>query len=103
MDACSRMGESTDAIVMDDSPTDEREIQEVCQRWVFVIVWFLVLPSFPFGQWEYCSLQLWTIEPSLNRFFLLLFVSLRNYSCSSISCSVIAFCQLPGQVSVVIL
>ncbi|TKS86622.1 Protein dispatched -like protein 2 [Collichthys lucidus] len=31
MDACSIIGESTDAIVMDDSPTDEREIQEACQ------------------------------------------------------------------------
>lgn len=71
MDACSRMGESTDAIVMDDSPTDEREIQEICQRWVFVIVWFLVLTSFSCGIWEYCSLQLWTTEPSLNGFFLL--------------------------------
>lgn len=36
MDACSIIGESTDAIVMDDSPTDEREIQEACQRWVVV-------------------------------------------------------------------
>ncbi|XP_035465860.2 protein dispatched homolog 2 [Scophthalmus maximus] len=31
MDACSTIGESTDAIVMDDSPTDERDIQEACQ------------------------------------------------------------------------
>ncbi|KAM9341499.1 protein dispatched homolog 2 [Symphorus nematophorus] len=31
MEACSIIGESTDAIVMDDSPTDEREIQEACQ------------------------------------------------------------------------
>ncbi|KAM4625877.1 protein dispatched homolog 2 [Polymixia lowei] len=31
MDACSIIGESTDAIVMDDSPTNENEIQEVCQ------------------------------------------------------------------------
>ncbi|XP_071760357.2 protein dispatched homolog 2 [Centroberyx gerrardi] len=31
MDACSIIGESTDAIVMDDSPTDEREIQEASQ------------------------------------------------------------------------
>lgn len=36
MDACSVIGESTDAIVMDDSPEDEREIQEACQRWVFL-------------------------------------------------------------------
>ncbi|KAM9842766.1 protein dispatched homolog 2 [Aulostomus maculatus] len=31
MDACSTTGESTDAIVMDESPTDGREIQEACQ------------------------------------------------------------------------
>ncbi|KAM3870988.1 protein dispatched homolog 2 [Diretmus argenteus] len=31
MDGCSTTGESTDAIVMDDSPTDEREIQEASQ------------------------------------------------------------------------
>ncbi|XP_044231584.1 protein dispatched homolog 2 [Thunnus albacares] len=31
MDACSTIGESTDAIVMDDSPTNERGIQEACQ------------------------------------------------------------------------
>lgn len=37
MDACSTIGESTDAIVMDDSPIDEKEIQEACQRWVFFL------------------------------------------------------------------
>lgn len=43
MDACSIIGESTDAIVMDDSPTDEREIQEACQRWVsFSRLWISV-------------------------------------------------------------
>ncbi|KAM6912706.1 protein dispatched homolog 2 [Xenentodon cancila] len=31
MDACSVIGESTDAIVMDDSPVDERDIQQACQ------------------------------------------------------------------------
>ncbi|XP_054470601.1 protein dispatched homolog 2 [Anoplopoma fimbria] len=31
MEACSIIGESTDAIVMDDSPTDERGIREPCQ------------------------------------------------------------------------
>ncbi|XP_067335131.1 protein dispatched homolog 2 isoform X3 [Channa argus] len=31
MDVCSITGESTDAIVMDDSPTDEREIRDACQ------------------------------------------------------------------------
>lgn len=36
MEAGSIRGESTDAIVTDDSPTDEREIQEACQRWVVV-------------------------------------------------------------------
>lgn len=36
MEACSRIGESTDAIVMDESPTDERDIQQACQRWVFI-------------------------------------------------------------------
>ncbi|KAM9354417.1 protein dispatched homolog 2 [Pholidichthys leucotaenia] len=30
MEVCSTIGESTDAIVMDDSPVDEKEIQEVC-------------------------------------------------------------------------
>lgn len=35
MDACARIGESTDAIVMDDSLPDERDIQEVYQRWAF--------------------------------------------------------------------
>lgn len=39
MDARSIIGESTDAIVMDDSPTDERDIQEACQRWV--VLFFL--------------------------------------------------------------
>lgn len=34
MEARSMRGESTDAIVMDDSPTDERGIQEPRQRWV---------------------------------------------------------------------
>lgn len=88
MDACSIIGESTDAIVMDDSPTDEREIQEACQRWVFVLVWgflwFLVcdliiverftvvnvnvsLPSC--GQCEYCSVQLWTMGLCTEYYF----------------------------------
>ncbi|XP_047466592.1 protein dispatched homolog 2 [Mugil cephalus] len=31
MEACSMIGESTDAIVMDDSPVDEKEIQEACR------------------------------------------------------------------------
>lgn len=39
MEACSTIGESTDAIVMD-SPTDEMEIHEACQRWVcFSCLW----------------------------------------------------------------
>lgn len=36
MEAGSRIGESTDAIVMDDSPTDERGMQDGCQRWGFI-------------------------------------------------------------------
>lgn len=32
MDACSIIGESTDAIVMVDSPVEEKEIREACQR-----------------------------------------------------------------------
>ncbi|XP_069008378.1 protein dispatched homolog 2 [Embiotoca jacksoni] len=31
MEACSTIGESTDAIVMDDSPIDEKDIQEACR------------------------------------------------------------------------
>ncbi|CAL8286916.1 unnamed protein product [Lota lota] len=31
MDACSTIGESTDAIIMEDSPSDEREIQDISQ------------------------------------------------------------------------
>lgn len=41
MDACSIIGESTDAIVMVDSPVDEKEIREACKRWV-VVFFFLV-------------------------------------------------------------
>ncbi|XP_071354148.1 protein dispatched homolog 2 [Trachinotus anak] len=37
MDARSIIGESTDAIVMDDSPTDERDIQEACQSEIPVV------------------------------------------------------------------
>jgi len=36
MDACSIIRESTDAIMMDDSPEDERDIQQAGQRWVIV-------------------------------------------------------------------
>lgn len=32
MDACTITGESTDAIVMDESPADERDIREAFQR-----------------------------------------------------------------------
>lgn len=45
MDACTIAGESTDAIVMDESPADERDIREACQRCVL----FLFLDCFLLG------------------------------------------------------
>lgn len=47
MDAGSITGESTDAIVMDESPADERDIREACQRCVlalFLDCWLLWCP-----------------------------------------------------------
>lgn len=41
MDACTIAGESTDAIVMDESPADERDIREACQRCV-LFLFFLI-------------------------------------------------------------
>lgn len=43
MEACSIIGESTDAIVMDESPTDEMGIQEAYQRWVVFVRGFICL------------------------------------------------------------
>lgn len=45
MDACSIIGESTDAIVMVDSPVDEKEIREACKRWVVVFSFLFVETS----------------------------------------------------------
>lgn len=61
MDACTIAGESTDAIVMDESPADERDIREACQRCVL----FLFLDCFLLGDCVFilpcCSFQLCTI------------------------------------------
>lgn len=45
MDACSIIGESTDAIVMVDSPVDKKEIREACKRWVVVFSFLFVETS----------------------------------------------------------
>lgn len=45
MDSRSIIGESTNAILVDDSPTEEKEIKQTGQRWV-VFVWMQILHKF---------------------------------------------------------